>query len=52
MTKEGAKDMIHEALESGWFITKVKGHDHEVIMDFMSTKGSLVNVDLLHTFWW
>jgi hypothetical protein len=44
MTEEGVEDMIHEALESGGCITQAEGNDQELIMAFMSMKGSLGNV--------
>jgi hypothetical protein len=43
------KDMIHETLESGRGITQAKGHDQELIVTLMSSKGSLGNVFFFHT---
>jgi hypothetical protein len=42
--------MIHEALESGGVITQAKGHDQKLIVALMSSKGSLGNVCLFHTY--
>jgi hypothetical protein len=44
------KDMIHEALEGGGGITQAKGHDQKLIVALMSSKGSLGNVCLFHTY--
>jgi len=44
------KDMIHEALESGGSITQAKGHDQKLTVALMSSKGSLGNVYLFHTY--
>jgi hypothetical protein len=44
------EDIIHEALESGGCITQVEGHGKEFIMEFMSTKCSFGNINLLHTY--
>jgi hypothetical protein len=43
-------DMIHEALESGQSITQAKGHDQKLIVALMSSKCSLMNVFLSHTY--
>ena len=42
--------MIHEALEDGGGITQAKGHDQKPIVALMSSKGSLGNVCLVHTY--
>jgi hypothetical protein len=42
--------MIHEALEGGGGITQAKGNDQKLIVAFMSSKGSLRNVCLFHTY--
>jgi hypothetical protein len=42
--------MIHEALESGGSITQAKGHDQKLIVALMSSKCSLRNVCLIHTY--
>jgi len=42
--------MIHEALEGGGGITQAKGHDQKLIVALMSSKGSLGNVCLFHTY--
>ncbi|MCZ2221987.1 hypothetical protein NUW87_11560, partial [Corynebacterium pilbarense] len=42
--------MIHEALEGGGGITQAKGHDQKLIVALMSSKGSLRNVCLFHTY--
>jgi len=42
--------MIHETLKSGGGITQSKGNDQELIVRFMSSKGSLVYVSLFHTY--
>ena len=44
------EDMIHEALEGGGGITQEKGHDQELIVTLMSSKGSLGDVIFLHTY--
>jgi hypothetical protein len=44
------EDMIHEALEGGGGITQAKGHDQKLIVALMSSKGSLGNVCLIHTY--
>jgi hypothetical protein len=50
MTKKRTEDMIHEALEGGGGITQAKGHDQKLIVALMSSKGSLGNVFLFHTY--
>jgi hypothetical protein len=50
LMEERAKDMICEALESGGCITQDEGHDQELIMAFMSTKGNFGNIGLLHMY--
>jgi hypothetical protein len=50
MTEKRTEDMIHEDLESGGSITQTKGHDHKIILALMSSKGSLGNVYLFHTY--
>jgi hypothetical protein len=50
MMKKMTKDMIHEALESGGSITQDKGHDQKIIVALMSSKGSLRNIFLFHTY--
>jgi hypothetical protein len=50
MTEKRTEDMIHEALEGGEGITQTKGHDQELIVTLMSLKGSLVDVNILHTY--
>jgi hypothetical protein len=50
MAEERMKDMIHEALEGGGGITQAKGHDQKLIVALMSSKGSLGNVFLFHTY--
>jgi len=42
--------MIHEALEGGGGITQAKGHDQKLIVALMSSKGSLGNICLFHTY--
>jgi hypothetical protein len=49
MMEKRMKDMIHEDLESGGSITQTKGHDQNLIVALMSSKGSLRNVYLFHT---
>jgi hypothetical protein len=44
------EDMIHQALDSGGSITQDKGHDQKLIVALMSSKGSLRNVFLGHTY--
>ena len=44
------EDMIHEALEGGGGITQDKGHDQKLIVALMSSKGSLGNACLFHTY--
>jgi hypothetical protein len=42
--------MIHEDLEGGGGITQAKGHDQKLIVALMSSKVSLRNVCLFHTY--
>ena len=44
------EDMIHEALEGGVGITQAKEHDQNLIVALMSSKGTLGNVCLFHTY--
>jgi len=44
------QQVIHEALKSGWGITKTKWHDQEFIMVFMSLERSLGNVYFFHAY--
>jgi hypothetical protein len=44
------KDMVPEALEGGGGITQAKGHDQKLIVTLMSSKGSLGNTCLFHTY--
>jgi hypothetical protein len=44
------KYMVHETLESRWGITQAKGHDQELIVALMSSKGCLGNVILFHMY--
>jgi hypothetical protein len=50
MMEKRMKDMIHEALEGGGGITQAKGHGQKLIVALMSSKGSLWNVFLFHTY--
>jgi hypothetical protein len=50
MVEKRMEDMIHEALEGGGGITQAKGHDQKFIVSLMSSKGSLGNVFLFHTY--
>ena len=50
MTEKGMENMIHEALEGGGGITQAKGHDQKLIVALMSSKGSLGNIILFHTY--
>jgi hypothetical protein len=50
MVEKRMKDMIHEALEGGGGITQDKGHDQKLIVALMSSKGSLGNICLFHTY--
>ena len=50
MEEKRMKDMIHEALEGGEGITQSKGHEQKLIVDLMSSKGSLGNVCVFHTY--
>jgi hypothetical protein len=50
MVEKRTEDMIHEALEGGGGITQAKGHDQKLIVAFMSSKGSLGNIFLFHTY--
>jgi hypothetical protein len=50
MMEKRMEDMIHEALEGGGGITQAKGHDQNLIMSLMSSKGSLGSVFLFHTY--
>ena len=48
MAEKRMEYMIHEAFESRGRITQDKGHDQELIVALMSSKGSLRNVRLFH----
>jgi hypothetical protein len=50
MVEKRTEDMIHEALEGGGGITQAKGHDQKLIVSLMSSKGSLGNIFLFHTY--
>jgi hypothetical protein len=50
MMKKILEDMIHEALEGERGITQAKGHHQKLIVALMSSKGSLGNVYLFHTY--
>jgi hypothetical protein len=50
MTKKSMEDIIHEDLEGGGGITQAKRHDQKIIVALMSSKGSLGNVCLFHTY--
>jgi hypothetical protein len=50
MVEKRMEDMIHEDLEIGGGITKAKGHEKKLIGALMSSKGSLGNVYLFHTY--
>ena len=50
MTEKMTKDIIHEALEGGGGITQAKWHDQKLIVALISSKGSLGNVCLFHTY--
>jgi hypothetical protein len=50
MMEKRMEDMIHEAMEAGGGITHVKGHDQELIVTLMSSKGILGDVSFLHTY--
>jgi hypothetical protein len=50
MEEKRMEDMIHEVLEGGGGITQAKGHDQKLIVALMSSKGSLGNVYLFHTY--
>jgi hypothetical protein len=50
MVEKRTKDVIHEALEGGGGITLAKGHNQKLIVSLMSSKGSLGNIFLFHTY--
>jgi hypothetical protein len=50
MKEKRMEDMIHEALESGQSITQANGHDQKLIVALMSSKCSIRNVFLVHTY--
>jgi hypothetical protein len=50
MMKKRMEEMIHEALKSGGSIAQAKGHDQKLIVALMSSKFSLRNVFLVHTY--
>jgi hypothetical protein len=50
MVEKRTEDMIHEALEGGGGITQDKGHEQKLIVALMSSKGSLGNDCLFHTY--
>jgi hypothetical protein len=50
MAEKMMEDMIHEALEGGGGITQAKGHDQKLIVALISSKGSLEDICLFHTY--
>jgi hypothetical protein len=50
MMEKRMEDMIHEALEGGEGITQAKGHDQKLIVGLISSKESLGNACLFHTY--
>jgi hypothetical protein len=50
MAEKRMEDMIRDSLERGGGITQAKGHDEELIVTLMSSKGSLGDVHVLHTY--
>jgi hypothetical protein len=50
MMEKRMEDMIHEALEGGGGITQAKGHDQKIIVNLMSSKGSLGYVIFLNMY--
>ena len=50
MIEKRMEGMIHEDLESGGRITQAKRHDQKLIVALMSSKYSLRNVCLFHTY--
>jgi hypothetical protein len=50
MMEKRKEDMIHEALEGGGGSTQAKGHAQKLIVDLMSSKGSLGNVFFFLTY--
>ena len=50
MIEKRMEDMIHEALEGGGGITQAKGHDKKLIVALVSSKGSLGDICLFHTY--
>jgi hypothetical protein len=44
------EDMIHETLKGGGGITQAKGHDQELIVTLMISKGSLGNIFFFHMY--
>jgi len=50
MVQKRMEDMIHEALEGGAGIEQAKGHDQKLIVALMSSRGSLGNIYLFHTY--
>jgi hypothetical protein len=50
MMEKRTEDMIHEDLEGGGGITQAKGNDQKLIVALMSSKGSIGNVCLFHTY--
>jgi hypothetical protein len=50
MMEERVKDMIHESLKSGGGVTQAKGHDQELLLTLVISKGSLGDVFLFHAY--
>jgi hypothetical protein len=50
MMEERTEYMIHETLKSGGGITQEKGHDQELIVTLVSSKGNLGDFFLFHAY--
>jgi len=44
-----SQNLVHEALEGEWSITKTKGHHQNLIMPFMCVKNNLDNVHFINS---
>jgi hypothetical protein len=50
MIEKRTEDMVHETLESIRGITQDKGHDQELIVSLISSKGHIGNVSLFNMY--
>jgi len=50
MMEERIEYMTHETLKGGRCITWAKGHDQEIIMALIISKGIFVNIGMFHMY--